>query len=189
VSRLRQLSAQLRQPFGPRLLCDLIVPPTHWQLAHGIQAFDRELLPELTGRAMAWLVDAGVTPDVWTIEGFEHPSAYERVLAIAARERNAGCLVRAAGHSDVTTFNLMAVGLATPGTRGVVLGPAPFWEPAVAWMMGRTTRSRAVAAVAEQFRSWVDRLAAACALPPGALLNRHLDVLRDGIHGRVDAET
>ena len=31
--------------------------------------------------------------------------------------------------------------------------------------MGRTTRARAVASVAEQFRSWVDRLEAARAWP------------------------
>jgi myo-inositol catabolism protein IolC len=190
LGRLQRLSAGLRRPFGPRLLCDLVVPPTEWQLMHGIRAFDRELLPELTSRAIAWLVDAGVAPELWAIEGLGHPADYERVVTIAMRHAHTvGCLIRAAGHSDATTFELMAVGQATPGICGVVLGPAPFWEPAIAWMTSRTTRSRAVGVVAEQFRSWVDRLEAARTRPlpepngpgetPGAL--------RLGIAERADA--
>jgi hypothetical protein len=190
LARLRRLSDDLRRPFGPRLLGDLVVPPTHWQLAHGIRAFDRELLPDLTSRAIAWLSDAGVAPDVWAIEGFEQREAYEQVVAVATRPgETVGCLVRAAGHSDTTTFNLMTIGLATPGIRGVVLGPAPFWEPAVAWMKGRSTRSRAVAGVADQFRSWVDRLEAARTLRERNLRDDVPAEFRAGIDERADAAT
>lgn len=161
LEQLRRLSEALRPPSRPRLICDLVVPPTQWQLTHGIRVFDRELLPQLTSSALAWLLDAGVTPELWVIEGFEQQSDYQRVLDVATRnDHTIGCLVRAAGHSDATTLDLMTVGLSMPRIVGVVLGPAPFWEPVATWMMGRTTRSRAVAGVAEQFRSWVDRLEA-----------------------------
>jgi myo-inositol catabolism protein IolC len=161
VARLRRLSDALIARGGPRLICDLIVPPTQWQLSRGIRAFDRELLPQLTTSAIAWLVAVGITPDVWVTEGFERQDDYMQVLASAMRAPNTvGCLVRAAGHSDARTFDLMSVGLSTPGVTGIVLGPAPFWEPVTSWMHGRTTRARAVAAVAEQFRSWVTRLEA-----------------------------
>ena len=161
LARLRRLCETLNRPSGPRLICDLVVPPTQWQLAHGIRAFDRDLLPHLTSSALAWLGNAGVAPALWAIEGFAQQRDYERVLDVAMRvEQTLGCLVRAAGHSDATTFNLMTVGLSTPGIVGVVLGPAPFWEHVVKWMMGRTTRARAVAAVAEEFRGWVGRLEA-----------------------------
>src|SRR5918993_3769341 len=66
VARLRHLSAALLARPQPRLICDLVVPPTQWQLARGIRAFDRELLPDLTRTAIARLIDAGVTPDIWT---------------------------------------------------------------------------------------------------------------------------
>ena len=159
LARLRRLAETLLARPGPRLICDLVVPPTQWQLARGIRAFDRELLPELTTRAIAYLLDEGITPAIWAIEGFDRHDDYQRVLAAAAtRQDHVSCLVRAAGHSDATTYELMTVGLTTPGIVGVVLGPAPFWEPVATWMIGRTTRARAVAAVAEQFRSWVDRL-------------------------------
>jgi hypothetical protein len=161
VRRLRRLSEALLETAAPRLICDLIVPPTQWQLARGIRAFDRELLPRLTSRAIAWLVDAGIGPDLWVTEGFERQQDYERVLAAAMGAANTvGCLVRAAGHSDARTSDLMSVGLSTPGVAGIVLGPAPFWEPVTSWIHERTRRARGVAAVAEQFRAWVTRLEA-----------------------------
>jgi myo-inositol catabolism protein IolC len=159
VARLQRLSGELLRQAGPRLICDLVVAPTQWQLAHGIRAFDLELLPQLTRDAMAWLVGEGVAPELWAIEGLHDPIEYEKILAVAkGHENTAGCLVRAAGHSDATTFDLMTVGLSCAGVAGVVLGPAPFWQPVESWMLGRTTRARAVAAVAEQFRTWVTRL-------------------------------
>jgi hypothetical protein len=189
LARLRRLSDDLRQGFGPRLLCDLVVAPTQWQLSHGIERFDRELLPGLTALAIDRLIDAGIVPALWTIEGVEQPSAYERIVAAAmCRPETAGCLVRAAGHSDTTTFRLMATGLATLGILGVVLGPAPFWEPAIAWMTGRSTRARAIAAIAEQFQSWIDRLEAARA----RTLTPHGDTAHPfgvGNDERVDAGT
>lgn len=168
IARLRRLSRMLASPAGPRLICDLVVPPTLPQLARGILDFDRQLLPPLTTRAVAWLEDAGVSPELWVVEGFADQADYEHVVAEATRVPDCrGCLVRAAGHSEATTFGLMAVGLATPGIAGVVLGPAPFWEPVAAWMMGRTTRGRAVAGLAAQFRNWIERLDATRAHPSG----------------------
>jgi myo-inositol catabolism protein IolC len=161
VARLRRLSDTLLVRPGPRLICDLVVPPTQWQLVRGIRAFARELLPDLTAIAIARLLDEGITPAIWAIEGLERQDDYRRVLAAAARmQGHVACLVRAAGHSDATTFQLMTVGLSTPGVLGVVLGPAPFWEPVASWMVGRSTRARAVAAVTEQFQTWVSRLEA-----------------------------
>ena len=157
--RLRRLSDALLERPQPRLICDLVVPPTQWQLARGIRTFDRELLPDLTRTAITELVESGVTPDIWAIEGFERSHDYQRLLRAATGLRHhLACLVRAAGHSDKTTCELMTIGLSTPGVVGVVLGPAPFWEPVTSWMVGRSTRARAVAAVAEQFGSWISRL-------------------------------
>jgi myo-inositol catabolism protein IolC len=138
------------------LMCDLVVSPTAAQIARGIRAFDRDLRAELTARAMTELAEAGVEPAAWIFEGFEAPEEYARI--VTASRRGGGhpaCLVRANGYGDATTRRLMAVGLSVPGIAGVVLGPRAFWEPAAAWMRGRTTRAEAVATVASRFRSWI----------------------------------
>jgi myo-inositol catabolism protein IolC len=170
ASRLTWISDRLRHRPRPRLMCDLVVPPTQFQLRSGIRAYGSRMLPSLTRRAIAELLDAGVDPDIWVIEGFERRDEYREVVATAARsERTAGCFVRAAGHSDSTTRELMSVGLSVPGVVGVVLPRAPFWESAVAWMSGRTTRSVAVAAVRAQLRDWMSALEMPAAFPARAV--------------------
>ena len=159
VSRVKCLSHALRHRARPRLMCDLVVPPTQRQLLPDIRAYGRRVLPGLTTHAIAELLNAGVDPDVWAIEGFEREDEYRRVVATAAGTgRPARFFVRAAGHSDNTTRRLMTAGLSVPGIAGVVLARAPFWEPAVAWMSGRTSRAIAVATVQAQVRDWISVL-------------------------------
>jgi myo-inositol catabolism protein IolC len=158
----RRLSDALRRRGGPRLMCDLVVAPTQWQIALGIRAYERDVLPLLTRRAITQLLEAGVEPDVWVTEGFARRDEYVRVLeAITSKGRSSRCLVRAAGHANETTRELMTVGLSVPGVDGVVLGRAPFWEPAASWICGRSSRAVAVSAVASEFLAWISQLEAA----------------------------
>ena len=139
-----------------RMMCDLVVPPTQQQIAGGVRAYGRDLLPGLTARAIAQLLESGVEPDVWVIEGFERAEDYMQVVAsIRAGTKKAGCLIRAAGHSSGTTQELMRIGLSVPGIEGVVLPRASFWEPIAAWMFARTSRAMAIATVASEFSEWV----------------------------------
>jgi myo-inositol catabolism protein IolC len=159
---VRRLCDALRRRAGPRLMCDLVLLPTQQQIALGIRAYDRDLLPGLTRRAMTELMDAGVEPDVWIIEGFERCDDYARVMeVVAARGPRIGCLVRAAGHGSDSTRERMAAGLSVPGVVGVVLGPQQFWEPASSWVCGGTSRTAAVATVASEFQTWIAQLAVA----------------------------
>ena len=156
AARARRLCDAARREPDARILCDLVVPATKTQIARGVGAFDRDLLPELTARAISELVEAGVDPWAWVIQGFERRPDYLRVVRAAERGRHgAGCFIRAAGHSDETTRRLMATGLSVPGVIGLVLSRAAFWEPAAAWMSGRTTRATVVATVASLFRTWI----------------------------------
>ena len=169
ASRLMWLSECRSHRPQPRLMCDLVVPPTQVQLTSGIRAYGRRMLPGLTKRAIGQLLDAGVDPDVWVIEGFERQEEYREVAKTAARGgRLTQSLVRAAGHSDSTTRDLMSVGLSVPGILGVVLPRAPFWESAAAWMSGRTTRAVAVATVRAQVRDWVSALEEPASFPIAA---------------------
>ena len=143
-----------------RMMCDLVVPPTQQQIACGVRAYGRDLLPGLTARAMTQLLECGVDPDVWVIEGFERAEDYMHVVATArAGTKMAGCLIRAAGHSSGTTQELMRIGLSVPGVEGVILPRASFWEPTAAWMFARTSRASAVSMVAAEFSGWVGVLA------------------------------
>jgi 5-dehydro-2-deoxygluconokinase len=163
ASWVRRLCAALRRHAGPGLMCDLVLPPTQQQIALGIRAYERDVLPGLTRRAIAQLLDAGVEPDVWVVEGFEQRDDYARLTDVVATQsrRRVGCLVRAAGHGNETTRERMTVGLSVPGVIGVVLGRAPFWAPAASWVCGGTSRTAAVATVASEFHAWIDQLEAA----------------------------
>jgi myo-inositol catabolism protein IolC len=159
ASWVRRLCEALRRRGGPRLMCDLVLLPTQQQIALGIRAYDRDVLPVLTRRAISELRDAGVEPDVWIIEGFERRDAYARVMEVVGAGRSAAsCLVRAAGHGSDSTRERMIAGLSVPGVGGVVLGPQRFWEPAAAWVCGGTSRAVAVATVASEFQSWISQL-------------------------------
>jgi len=178
---LRQLEESL-DSHGTRLMIDLVVTPTREQIAAGIRAYDRYLLPELTACAIAQLLDIGANPHVWVIEGFERTDDYRRIIATAGRgSRYAGCLVRAAGHGETATRERMAAGLSTPGVIGVILGGAPFWEPVAEWARERISRAAAVRTVAQRFGAWVSQLegrpefvsAAGVPLPGAAEWSRH----------------
>jgi hypothetical protein len=171
ATRARRLRDAVLAPARVRLMCDLVIPPTSSQIARGIRAFDRELRPGLTEQAINELVDAGVTPHAWVVEGFESPADYGRVVAAARRGgADTVCLVRAAGYSDETTRRMMAVGLSVSGVAGVVLAPALAWDPVAAWMRGETSRGVAVAAIASRVRRAVAGLGAdvltAAGVPP-----------------------
>jgi myo-inositol catabolism protein IolC len=157
AARARRVCEAARREPGARILCDLVVAANATQIARGVGAFDRDLLPELTARAIVELLDAGVDPWAWVIQGFERRSDYVRVVDAAQRgSRRAGCFIRAAGHRDETTRRLMTTGLSVPGIVGVVLSRVAFWEPAAVWMSGRATRATVVATVASLFRTWVN---------------------------------
>jgi myo-inositol catabolism protein IolC len=157
AARVRRVCEAARREPGARILCDLVVLATKTQIARGVGAFDRDLLPELTARAISELVEAGVDPWAWVIQGFERRVDYVQVVGAAEGGRHgAGCFIRAAGHRDETTRRLMATGLSVPGVIGLVLSRAAVWEPAAVWMSGRTTRATVVDTVASLFRTWIN---------------------------------
>lgn len=162
IAAARAVCDGLDRRGGPRVMCDLMLQPTQRQIIWGIAAYESDILPRLAVRAITQLQDAGVEPDVWVIEALEQRDDYLRLVEAARRQgRDAGILVRAAGHGEAKTREMMAVGLTVPGVIGAVFGRAPFWDPAAQWIGGRMTRSAAVNAVASEFHTWVHRLQAA----------------------------
>jgi hypothetical protein len=160
VARARQLVALLRQRRpSARLICDLVLLPTQWQIACGMRHYDETIRPGATTSAISALLAGGLDPDVWVIEGFDTPALYTAVMAaVRNARRDAGCLVRAAGYEDATTLRLMATARTVAGVTGIVLPRAPFWEPVELWMGGRSSRSEAVATVAARVRRWVHEI-------------------------------
>jgi hypothetical protein len=157
AARARQMAALLRQRHpSARVVCDLVLLPTRWQIAAGIRYYDEHIRPGATLTAVCALLAAGLEPDVWVIEGFDTPAPYTTVMAaVRSARRQAGCLVRAAGYEDATTVRLMAAARAVDGVTGVVLPRAPFWEPVEQWMGGRASRREAVASVTARVRQWL----------------------------------
>jgi hypothetical protein len=156
IARAQQAALRLRQRQpSVKLIVDLVLLPTQWQIACGIRYYDEMIRPAATGAAVRVLLAAGLDPDVWVIEGFDVSASYAGALTAIRDRRDAVCLIRAAGHEDATTRRLMMASRGIEGVGGVVLPRAPFWEPVELWMGGRSSRREAVATVAARVRRWV----------------------------------
>jgi myo-inositol catabolism protein IolC len=94
--RLASVSVGLHA-IGVPLLYELLVPATKEQLASvgdDVDAYDREVRPELVAQVIADNQRAGVEPAIWKVEGLDTPAAAALIAAQARAEgRDADLLV------------------------------------------------------------------------------------------------
>jgi 5-dehydro-2-deoxygluconokinase len=114
--------------------------------------------------AIHQLLDAGVEPDVWNVEGLERRDDGEAVVAAArsGRRDTVGCIVLDRGASADRVRQSLGVAARVPGFIGFAVGRAVFWDALIAWRNGRATREATVAAIASRYRELVDTWS-----PPG----------------------
>jgi myo-inositol catabolism protein IolC len=140
---------------GPILMLEVIVPPTPAQLAAAGDAdrFVRTARAPLVVRAMAALLEAGLSPGLWKVEGIDAPADAADVAATArAGGRDAGLVVLGAGAPTARVDAWLRVAARTPGYVGFAVGRSLWWREIRDLLAGRCDRETTVAAIAANYR-------------------------------------
>ncbi len=153
--RLKVLSDHAHSA-GYKFMCELLVPPAPGQLESITQnagAYDLKVRPQLTVRAIQELQDAGVEPDVWTLEGMDDRDAASSVVSqarVGGRDK-VGIIVLGRGEDDQRVQEWLAIGAQTPGFIGFAVGRTVFWQPLVEYKDGSISRGEAVSRIARTY--------------------------------------
>ncbi len=154
--RLKVLSDHAHSA-GYKFMFELLVPPTEAQLESVVQdrhAYDLNLRPQLTGRTLKELQDAGVEPDVWKLEGMDDRDAASSVVtqARAGGRDQVGIIVLGRGEDDQRVQDWLTIGAQTPGFIGFAVGRTVFWQPLVEYKDGSISRAEAVSRIAQTYQ-------------------------------------
>ncbi|SMF03513.1 Myo-inositol catabolism protein IolC [Tistlia consotensis] len=161
AARLKRLSDFLAARGRSRFLFELLVPAEKSQLQRlggDLEAYDRELRPDLMVEAIHELQEAGVEPDLWKVEGLDSREDCRAIVAAAragGRDK-VGCIVLGRGADGEKVREWLTVAAGVPGFVGFAIGRTVFWRPLVDWLAGKATRERAVAEIAARFAEFVD---------------------------------
>ena len=156
--QLRLLSDYCRAT-GQKFMFELLVPPTEAQKARAVKhpgSYDRQVRPAMVLQAITTLQDAGVEPDIWKIEGLDHPDDCEKVVDTARRggRDEVGCIVlgRAADESKVASW--LEIAASVPGFIGFAVGRTTFWNAIADYVANKATREEAVSRIAQRYAEW-----------------------------------
>jgi myo-inositol catabolism protein IolC len=138
----------------PRLMIEVVVPPTPEQLAEAgsVDAFARHRRPALIARAVRALRATGADPDLWKVEGIDDADD-ARGDADAARADGgvAGLVVLGAGAPAARVAHWLRIAAGTPGYVGFAIGRSLWWDEILDRLAGRTDRDTASRRIATNF--------------------------------------
>lgn len=140
---------------GPLLMLEVVVPPTPAQraTAGGAEEFVRTARPALIGRAITALLEAGLDPGLWKVEGVDDPDDAEQVAACArAGGRTAGLVVLGAGAPAARVDAWLRIAASTRGYVGFAVGRSLWWDEIRDLLAGRRDRDDTVRAIAANYR-------------------------------------
>ena len=149
LAALGELAAACAED-GHDLMLELLVPPAPSQEGAG---FDTEVRPALVVQEIEAIRQAGITPAVWKIEGFERREDCEAVAGVAG----APCVVLGRGQDDAAVDRWLSAAAGVPGFIGFAIGRSIWWEPLrrfVEW--GPDAREDAIAAIATRYARFVE---------------------------------
>jgi myo-inositol catabolism protein IolC len=156
ATRLKRLSEFLTAKSPSRFMFELLVPaekPQLEQLNDDKASYDRKLRPGIHE-----LLDAGVEPDLWKVEGLDRREDCESVVAAARAggRDHVGCIILGRGEDERKVRLWLGVAAEVPGFIGFAVGRTVFWDPLVAWRSKKATRDQTVALIAKRYREFVD---------------------------------
>ncbi len=158
--RLSKLGNWLHEN-GRKFLFELLVPATEDQLAvvsGDSAAYDSEVRPFLTLQAIDEIQQAGVEPDIWKIEGLDRTESC-RLLADLIRRNGRGgviAVVLGRGADDAKVDHWLQTGAPVDGYSGFAIGRSIWAHEVRAWNEGDSNAGEAAAAIAANFRRFID---------------------------------
>jgi myo-inositol catabolism protein IolC len=158
--RLLTLSEWLESR-SPQLMVELLVPAEPHQLASvagHAGRYDQELRPALMRAAIEELQQAGVSADVWKIEGLDRRADCE---AVAALTRSAGrdevtCVVLGRGADDATVETWLRQAAGVRGYAGFAVGRTIWWDAVRGYLNEGLGREEATADISGRFRHFIE---------------------------------
>jgi myo-inositol catabolism protein IolC len=158
AARLHQLTEHLKETHR-LFMFELLLPPEKSQLAsvnNDHKRYDLELRPHLMVRAIQQLQDAGVSPDVWKIEGLDRRHDCEEIVRAAQRDGryNVGCIVLGRGEDEKKVLEWLTTAASVPGFIGFAVGRSSFLQSIMDFEKKKIPRETAVTQIAAKFKEW-----------------------------------
>jgi myo-inositol catabolism protein IolC len=142
-------------------LLELIVPPTREQLAaHEDQAlYDERERPGLTAQVITTMTQAGVTPRIWKLEGYETTQGAELVLDTVKHSADPAsqCIVLGRNAPERQVDHWLDVAAPLEGYVGFAIGRSIWDEPIADFVAGRSSREDTETEISQRYGGFIRR--------------------------------
>jgi myo-inositol catabolism protein IolC len=160
LERLKKLSDWLHDR-DRKFLFELLVPAEEPQLESvggDSDRFDRELRPGLMLGAIRELLDGGVEPDIWKIEGLDRREDCEKTAELVRSEGRDGvaCVVLGRGADDNAVDHWLKQGAGVKGYIGFAIGRSIWWDSLKGYLDKSVEREEAAEQIASNYRRFID---------------------------------
>ncbi len=120
--------------------------------------YDSEIRPYLTLAAIRQILDAGVEPDIWKIEGLDRRRSCELLSGLIRSDGRDDVIavVLGRGADDAKVDHWLQTGAGVPGYAGFAIGRSIWWAGVEGFKDGTMTRDEAVASIAGNYRRFID---------------------------------
>lgn len=158
--RLKRLADWLHD--NDRLfLFELLVPASDRQLdlvGGDKAAYDTHLRPVFMLEAIHEILEAGVEPDIWKIEGIDSREDCELVarLTRSGGRDDVMSVVLGRGADDAKVDHWLRMGAPVEGYSGFAIGRSIWWAGVEGWKDGTLERDAAVESIAANFARFID---------------------------------
>jgi len=158
--RLKQLSDWLHDN-DRKLLFELLVPASerHLELVGGDSAaYDSHLRPTFMLEVIHEILEAGVEPDIWKIEGIDATVDCELIanLTRSGGRTDVKSVVLGRGADDDKVDHWLRTGAPVPGYAGFAIGRSIWWAGVEGWKDGSMERDAAIESIATNFTRFID---------------------------------
>ena len=157
--RLKRLGDWLHAN-GRTYLFELLVPATDRQLSlvESGADYDTEIRPYLTLEAIRQILDAGVEPDIWKIEGLDRRRSCELLASLVKSDGRDDVIavVLGRGADDAKVDHWLQMGAGVPGYKGFAIGRSIWWAGVEGFKDGKMSRTEAIDSIAANYRRFID---------------------------------